>query len=63
MQAPLKAAPRPGSVPLAECPRRELHTPCPSGYVAWHEWAYEMGKTHRTKRCPGCNLFAVWVPK
>lgn len=45
------------------CPDREQHTPCPSGYLAWHEWAEEMSKTHKQKRCATCKLFAVWVPK
>src|SRR4051812_19375439 len=47
-----------------DCPRaRELHTPCPTGYMAWHEWAAEKSKTHKQVRCPECDLFAIWVPK
>ena len=47
----------------ASCPRAELHTSCPSGYIAWHGWADEMVKTHRAQRCPGCHLWRVWVSK
>jgi hypothetical protein len=39
------------------------HTPCPTGYVAWHEWALKKMTTHRTTRCPSCRLWLVWVPK
>ena len=39
------------------------HTPCPKGYVDWHEWAEKKSKTHYCKRCPDCGLWAVWVPK
>jgi hypothetical protein len=35
----------------------------PRGYVAWHEWAEEMSKTHVQKRCPGCGLFKIWVSR
>ena len=45
------------------CPQRDGHTPCPTGYVAWHEWAEEMMKTHRQRKCPGCGLYAIWEPK
>lgn len=45
------------------CPQAEIHTPCPPGYIAWHEWAGMMSKTHRQQRCRGCGLYAVWVPK
>ena len=41
----------------------ETHTPCPKGYIQWHAWAEEKGKTHNQIRCPHCNLYAVWVPK
>lgn len=39
------------------------HTPCPTGYVEWHEWAEKKSKTHVQKRCPSCGLWALWVPK
>lgn len=45
------------------CPNEAAHTPAPAGYVAWHEWAAKMGRTHRQVRCPGCGLFRVWVSK
>lgn len=47
----------------SECPEVERHTPFSGGYVAWHEWATKMGKTHRQERCPCCGFYAVWVPK
>lgn len=39
------------------------HTPCPRGYIAWHEWAEMKSRTHRQVRCPGCALWKIWVPK
>lgn len=45
------------------CANGGNHTPSPPGYLAWHDWAEEMSKTHDQKRCPGCGLYAVWVPK
>jgi len=45
------------------CPNREQHTPCPSGYLDWHAWAKRMDHTHRQVRCEGCELFLIWVPK
>jgi len=39
------------------------HTPCPEGYLAWHEWAEKKAKTHRQVKCKGCGLYALWVPK
>ncbi len=45
------------------CPNAEDHTPCPSSYLAWDEWAQRMAKTHRQSRCPGCGLWKIWVPK
>lgn len=45
------------------CPNRAEHTPEPSGYMAWFEWAGRMSKTHHQTRCPGCGLLKIWVPK
>jgi len=39
------------------------HTPQPTGYLEWHEWADKKAKTHRQVRCPGCGLFQIWVRK
>lgn len=39
------------------------HTPCPDGYLDWHLWAEEMRRTHVQARCPGCGLWALWVPR
>ena len=48
---------------IENCPKIENHTGCPTGYLAWHEWADEMSKTHRCTRCPDCGYWAIWVPK
>lgn len=45
------------------CPAFHDHTPAPSGYIAWHEWAKKMGRTHRPIKCTGCKRYAIWVPK
>ena len=39
------------------------HTKCPVGYLQWHEWASKKSKTHKQKKCDGCNLYAIWVEK
>jgi hypothetical protein len=44
-------------------PCADRHTPTPSGYVAFFEWAEQMAKTHRCTKCPDCHLWAIWVPK
>lgn len=44
------------------CLRADLHTPAPTGYLAWHEWAEGMSRTHRQRPCPGCRSLAVWEP-
>lgn len=46
-----------------DCPNEAEHTPDPRGYVAWHEWAVEMEKTHKQYACPGCGRYAIWKPK
>ena len=46
-----------------QCPNYWAHTHGPDGYFAWHEWAEEMQKTHRQRKCPGCGLFAIWTPR
>lgn len=39
------------------------HTLAPAGYLAWHDWAKRMSRTHRQVRCAGCGLYAIWIPK
>ena len=39
------------------------HTEQPTAYLAWHQWAQKMRRTHRQTRCPGCGLFYLWKPK
>lgn len=46
-----------------ECLYRGNHTRCPSGYLAWHQWAERMSETHDQKQCPGCDLWVIWTPK
>lgn len=46
-----------------DCPDVGTHTAAPSGYLAWHAWAEEIGKTHTQTRCPTCGYWAVWIPK
>jgi hypothetical protein len=45
------------------CPNLANHTPMPDGYLARQERAEELMRTHRQTRCPGCGLWAIWVPK
>lgn len=45
------------------CPNEATHTPRPSGYIAWFEWAERMSKHFKQVRCGGCGLYAIWVPK
>lgn len=48
---------------LEDCPEKARHTRYPEGYLQWHAWAEKKAKTHRSTRCKGCGLFAVWMPK
>jgi len=45
------------------CPRVDLHTKCPPGYLAWQDWAEHRSKTHSQRKCPGCGLYTIWFPK
>ncbi len=45
-----------------ESDRCELHTKAPIGYIAWHEWAEKMIKTHTQRQCNGCGLYKIWEP-
>jgi hypothetical protein len=47
---------------LRPCPRAHLHTPAPTGYLAWHEWAEAMFSTFEQQACPGCRQASVWTP-
>jgi hypothetical protein len=47
-----------------DCPdAARRHTPSPTGYIAWHEWAEKKARTHVQRRCPSCGFLAVWVRK
>ena len=56
----------PGVTPLVlhgDCPNKANHTPCPEGYIQWHDWAAKMSKTHSQIRCQGCGKWVTWLPK
>lgn len=44
-----------------DCPNKENHTPCPSGYLQWHDWAQKKSRRHKQIRCPDCGLFTIWI--
>jgi hypothetical protein len=46
-----------------DCPSFFDHTPSPSGYNQWHDWAKRMSRTHRQIRCTDCGLYAIWMPR
>jgi len=39
------------------------HTPAPTGYAQWVDWAERKAKTHDQVECPHCGRFAIWVRK
>jgi hypothetical protein len=46
-----------------DCPSFFDHTPCPPGYLQWHDWAKKMLRTHRQVRCTRCRFYAIWEPR
>jgi hypothetical protein len=48
---------------LDKCPDSARHTPCPEGYLQWHEWAEKMLRTHVQVKCPTCGMYAIWKRK
>lgn len=48
---------------MATCTNQKNHTKCPALYLAWHEWAERKGKTHKQRKCSGCNLWKIWELK
>lgn len=49
--------------PDPTCPRSDLHTPCPPGYIEWFDWAAARAYRGSTQsRCPGCDRYNVWSP-
>ena len=48
---------------MSENVKRCQHTPCPSGYIQWHNWAEKKMRTHKQERCPGCGRWSIWKPK
>jgi hypothetical protein len=55
--------PGPLCIPNETCVLADGHTPEPAGYLAWHDWAYQMDRTHVQRSCPACGLLVVWIPK
>ena len=45
------------------CPQADQHTPAPTGYLGWWEWADEMSETHVERKCPGCGRWLIWELK
>ncbi len=45
------------------CPNEANHTPHPTGYISNSNWADDAMVVADQKRCDGCGLFAIWVPK
>lgn len=45
------------------CPNQAEHTDLPEGYLFRHEWANKKVQTHDQCQCPGCGLWAIWLPK
>lgn len=48
---------------MKDCPNAKNHTDGPGGYIDWHIWAEEKGKTHVQERCPECGLYKIWKRK
>jgi hypothetical protein len=45
------------------CPNQDQHTPHPTGQLAHAEWAERKLETHKQVKCPGCGLYAIWIPR
>lgn len=43
------------------CPLAHTHTPAPTGYVEWHQWAARMSRAREQVRCAGCGLYQIWI--
>ena len=44
------------------CPNIKKHTKVPKDYISWCKFAEKKsGAGYRQKRCPNCDLFAIWV--
>ena len=39
------------------------HTPCPAGYLEWHDWAEKKEVRNYQTRCKVCGAWAVWKRK
>jgi len=47
-----------------DCPDAATrHTPCPTSYAGWQEWARKISKTHKQVRCPMCGYLSIWVER
>lgn len=44
------------------CGNVHHHTPAPSGYANWHDWAEQMNLDgYKQVRCPQCDRYEIWV--
>ena len=48
---------------MLACPNERNHSYGPVGYLAWHEWAEQVGPLCDVSECPGCGLWLIWTPK
>lgn len=45
---------------MATCANQKNHTKRPTPYIACHKWAERKSRTHKQRKCPGCNLWEIW---
>ena len=48
---------------MSECPKKNLHTESPEGYLAWQAWAEKKHKRYYQVICDGCGLYEIWKQK
>lgn len=46
-----------------QCINKSNHTECPEGYLAWHNWAQKISKTHKQIKCQACGFLTIWIKK
>ncbi len=63
MSEPIKCPPLTTIKSADACIDKAKHTPDPTGYIAWHEWAEKKARTHTQHQCPTCGFWAIWKRK